>query len=1213
MLQERTTAGIGVMGDMPWGTHFCCFFETKQDLIETSIPFFQAGLENHEFCLWIVCAPLTEADALRALRESIPEMDRYLAEGGMEIRVHAKPVGPGDRGVARSRVGFLHERLAQALARGYAGMRVAGSPASIQKKDARVFREFERELGESVANRRMIALCQFPLGQSSAEEILDAARTHQFVVCRRQGDWDIIETPEIKLSKAEIAKLNEELERRVEERSQDLEAANRELRQEIARRERVEEDLRQQKELLQTVFDRMPAMLCVVDKNKRITMVNQEWERTLGWKLEEIPNQDVDFITAAFHPDPEEHQRVGDFVEHSNGEWTDFRTRVRDGRTIDTSWATMRLSDGAHVTIGQDITERKKSEREVRQQKELFQTIFDHIPAMLCVVDKNKRITMLNQEWERTLGWKLEEIPNQDVDFITAAFHPDPEERQRVGDFVEHSNGEWTDFRTRVRDGRTIDTSWATIHLSDGANVTIGQDITERKRSEREVRQRKELFQTIFDNIPVMLCFIDQNNRIKMVNPEWERTLGVKLEEIPNQELDFIVAENYPDPEYRQQLVDFANRSNGEWADWKTTLRDGRIIENAWAILHLSDGTIIGIGQNVTERRQAERELRQQKELLQTIFDHIPVMLCFIDENNRIKLVNREWERTLGVTLEEIPNQELDFVVAENYPDPEYRQQLVDFANSSNGEWADWKTTLRDGRVIDTSWAMLHLSDGTTIGIGQDVTERKRAEEALRESEERFRELAENIRDLFWIKTPDLKRAIYYSPRYQAVSGRSREAAYQDHDYQYLLNRIVPEDRERMAEFMARGVEEEFETEFRVVRPDGTVHWICDRGFPIRDSSGQIYRVAGIAQDITERKLAEEALRESEERFRQLAENIREVFWLRSPDLKQLLYVSPMYEKVCGRSCESLYADGPEAGVHPEDRPRVMETLESLAGSEFEIEYRLVTKNGEVRWLRDRGFPIRNAAGEIYRMGGVAEDITDRKEAEERLKAKREQLRALSASLQSAREQEATRIAHQVHDEMGGILTGLRWDLEAFEKTIQEPAGPEHLKAMRDKLTAMLGLTDAAINAVRRIASELRPSILDDLGLREAIEWQAEQFQARTGIECRSECFSASISLGDLQSTAVFRIFQEALTNILRHAQATRVDVAMREEDGNFLLTVTDNGRGIKQSEVLDRKSLGLLGMQERAHLIGGRVDIAGLQGAGTTLHVRVPQTEEAQ
>jgi len=425
---------------------------------------------------------------------------------------------------------------------------------------------------------------------------------------------------------------------------------------------------------------------------------------------------------------------------------------------------------------------------------------------------------------------------------------------------------------------------------------------------------------------------------------------------------------------------------------------------------------------------------------------------------------------------------------------------------------------------------------------------------------------------------------------------------------------IHPDDREQMAQIMERAEGKEFDAEFRIFRPDGSVRWIRDRGFPIRDQSGQVYRIAGIANDITERKLAEEALRESEERFRQLAENIREVFWLRSPDFKQLLYVSPMYEKVCGRSRESFYAAGPDfAGLHPEDRPWLNDLAPALAGLEFEIEYRIVTEEGEVRWLRDRGFPIRNAAGEIYRIGGVAEDITDRKEAADRLKASSEQLRALSASLQSAREQEAARIAHQIHDDMGGVLTGLRWELEAMKKMLEEPTDTWPLKAvMQQKLAIMLGLTDTTLNVVRRIASELRPSILDDLGLLEAIEWQTQQFQARTGIRCLCECVLQSIPLGAQQSTAVFRIVQEALTNILRHAQATCVSVAMKEEDGMFTLTVTDNGRGITPAEKLSRTSLGLLGMQERAHLIGGDVDIVGLKGTGTTLHVRIPLARAA-
>ena len=612
----------------------------------------------------------------------------------------------------------------------------------------------------------------------------------------------------------------------------------------------------------------------------------------------------------------------------------------------------------------------------------------------------------------------------------------------------------------------------------------------------------------------------------------------------------------------------------------------------------------------IARRERVEEDLRRQKEILQTIFDHLPLMVGFVDQNGHAQVVNPEWERTLGWTLEEIRSQNID-VIEENYPDPEYRAKVRDFVANSDAEWGDFKTRVRDGRVIDTSWTMLRLSDGTGIGIGQDITKRKRAEEELKDSEERFRQLAENIHDLFWIKTPDFKRVLYLSPVYENMSGQSPEERYGDRDYQPFLDRIFPADRERVAEIMRGGARDSFEIEFRITRPDGSIRWVRDRGFPIRDQSGQVYRIAGIASDITERKLAEDALRESEERFRQLTGNIREVFWITTADFGRQVYISPGFENLTGHPPETLYPGNGHKPflhfIHPDDLPLLREVTND-PDQEFDIEYRVIHADGSLRWVRDRGFPIRNQSGQIYRFGGVAEDITARKEAEDQLKATSEQLRALSASLQSAREKEATRIARQIHDDLGGILTGLRWELESLEKMIHDPGDSWHKKVvMQNKLVAMIGLTDTTLNVVRRIASELRPSILDDLGLVEAIEWQTQQFQARTGIHCCCDCSLQSIELGDEQSTAIFRIVQEALTNILRHAQASRVAVAIQQEEGALVLTVADNGCGITEAEKLSRESLGLLGMQERAHVIGGYVDIVGVPGAGTTLHVRVP------
>jgi PAS domain S-box-containing protein len=351
------------------------------------------------------------------------------------------------------------------------------------------------------------------------------------------------------------------------------------------------------------------------------------------------------------------------------------------------------------------------------------------------------------------------------------------------------------------------------------------------------------------------------------------------------------------------------------------------------------------------------------------------------------------------------------------------------------------------------------------------------------------------------------------------------------------------------------------------------------------------------------------ALGESEQRFRQIAENIHEVFWLIDMVEQTMLYVSPAYEAVWGRSRESLYREPGSfsVAIHPDDRPRVLTIIESDREQGFEVEYRVVRPDGSIRWIWDRGFPIKDESGRFYRVAGIAENITARKLAEEKLKATSEQLRALAARLRSAREEEGARIAREIHDELGAALTSLRWDLEASDKLLAESATRPEIPALRKKITAMLEQTETTINIVRRIASELRPGVLDKLGVTVAIRWHAQQFQARTGIVVHCDCPLDDVKLNQEQSTAVFRIFQEALTNILRHAHATRVAVTMVEEADTLMLTIRDNGKGITEDKKSGPLSIGLLGMRERAHLIGGEIDITGVEGEGTAVTVRLP------
>jgi signal transduction histidine kinase len=306
----------------------------------------------------------------------------------------------------------------------------------------------------------------------------------------------------------------------------------------------------------------------------------------------------------------------------------------------------------------------------------------------------------------------------------------------------------------------------------------------------------------------------------------------------------------------------------------------------------------------------------------------------------------------------------------------------------------------------------------------------------------------------------------------------------------------------------------------------------------------------------------------------------------RAPDLLLLDYCVPGFDGLA--ALEAARERAPEI-------PAIFVT--GTLGEEVVIE---MLKSGATDYvLKTRLSRLVPAVQRAMRESGVRKE---RKRAEDKLRRSLEQLRALSVYLQYVREDERIRISRQVHDELGQALTGLKMDLYWLTSRV-----PRKHRSAHEKIKAMSAHIDTTIQTVRRIATELRPGILDDLGLVAAIEWQAQEFQKRTGIECVVSSDLKEPILDQDLNTAFFRIFQETLTNIIRHAQASRVEVQLRQEQSSLVLEVRDNGRGVTEAELNDTRSIGVLGMRERAALLQGELQITGIPGEGTTVAVRIP------
>ena len=395
-----------------------------------------------------------------------------------------------------------------------------------------------------------------------------------------------------------------------------------------------------------------------------------------------------------------------------------------------------------------------------------------------------------------------------------------------------------------------------------------------------------------------------------------------------------------------------------------------------------------------------------------------------------------------------------------------------------------------------------------------------------------------------------------------------------------------------------------------LISRNGTETPIDDSAAPVRDNAGHITGVVLTFRDVSERQRVEQALQESEERFRLLVEGVQDYAIFRLDPLGCVTSWNSGAERLMGyHAHEILGASLTKLFTAPDVRrgkPEQNLELAKLRGRAEDEGWR-VRKDGSRFQANVIITALRDDQGRLLGFAQVTRDITGLKQAEKQLRDSREQLRALAAYLQSVREEERTRIAREVHDELGQALTGLKMELSWLDKKFAEAGHFPALRFLRQKTREMPEVVDEIISTVRKIATELRPGVLDDLGLEAAIEWQIHDFQKRTGIKCEFASNLKDIRLSQERATAVFRIFQETLTNVVRHANASRVKIKLEATRGKLMLEVQDNGKGVTARDLSGVKSLGLLGMRERAMMLDGEVTIVGRRGKGTTVGLRIP------
>jgi PAS domain S-box-containing protein len=583
-------------------------------------------------------------------------------------------------------------------------------------------------------------------------------------------------------------------------------------------------------------------------------------------------------------------------------------------------------------------------------------------------------------------------------------------------------------------------------------------------------------------------------------------------------------------------------------------------------------------------------------EYLGRLVDQLPVLLWSTDEELR---VTSRRGGGLGLLVRP-PGRDEGLRVGEGVSDPADAARVVAAHRAAlGGKPATYEIALQ-GRTFSARVEPMRDADGRicgVVGVAVDVTDRRRAEDALRESEARLRTIIESEPDCV-TRVDEPGRLLDMNPAGLAMIEADSIDTIRG---QPIIDIVAPEHRAAFIDLHRRVFAGEAGTlEFEVIGLKGKRSWLATHAVPLRDAAGRIQAALGITRDICRRRLAERALVESEERFcKAFYANALPLLITRLSDGK-VLDANEAFTKLVNRPLDEILGQTTvELGViEPARRASIIERLRD-EGVVNDIELELHPRDSESR----TGLIslVRIELGGQECILGTYRDVTEAKRAEEQLRASRTALRSLATRQQDIREDERSRIAREIHDSLGQALTALKLQLVAA----QDAAATE-TPALSARLAETALMVDDLVKSVRRIATELRPPILDQLGLPAAVEWLAQDFSRRTGIRCQTSIQPTDGAITNELATALFRIVQEALTNVLRHAGATRVDIELGVKSGCVMVEINDDGSGITEAG-MGPGSLGILGMRERAAALGGVLEVAPRSNGGTRVAAWFP------